>query len=82
MMSIVDFSQVTSACDDDINLANDLIQLDHPESIHAVHIQVRGEVQRSGSVKTVTNKKVSIFIVWYKRLLEFKLLCNNTLLNN
>lgn len=28
-------SGVTSACDDDINLTNDLIQLDHPESIHA-----------------------------------------------
>lgn len=60
------FSQVTSACDDDINLANDLIQLDHPEAIHAVHIQVRGEVQHPGSVKTAINKKVSIFIVLQK----------------
>lgn len=53
-MSNMAFSQVTSACDDDINLANDLIQLDHPESIHAVSKSVREDVQCSGSVKTVT----------------------------
>ena len=43
-------SQVTSACDDDINLANDLVQLDHPESIHAVHTRGKREVQHSVSV--------------------------------
>lgn len=65
IMTSTAFIQVTSARDDDINLANDLIQLDHPESIHAVYIQVR-EVQPQDSVKRVTNKKVSIFIVLQK----------------
>lgn len=36
---------ITSACDDDINLTNDLIQLDHPESIHA-----EKQGRRSGSI--------------------------------
>lgn len=26
----------TSACDDDVHLADDLVQLDHPEAVHAV----------------------------------------------
>lgn len=34
---------VTSACDDDIDMADDLVQLDHPESVHAVK-------ERTGSV--------------------------------
>lgn len=51
---------VTSACDDDINLANDLVQLDHPESVHAVCTQEREEVQLSASARTVTNRKIYI----------------------
>lgn len=53
-------SGVTGACDDDINLANDFVQLDHPESVHAVYTQEREEVQFSASARTVTNRKVSI----------------------
>lgn len=34
--------EFTSACNDDIHLANDLIQLDHSEPIHA---EEREEVQ-------------------------------------
>ncbi len=53
-------SAVTSACDDDINLANDLVQLDHPESVHAVYTRETEEVQRSASARTETGRKVSI----------------------
>lgn len=61
-------NQVTSASDDDINLANDLIQLDHPESIHAV------QCERGGSV---TNNKSSV-LYCYNRIVGFKWLCNKT----
>lgn len=41
---------VTSACDDDINQANDLIQLHDPESIHA-----SGKSKRAHLVDVIKN---------------------------
>ena len=43
-------SQVTSARDDDVNLANDLVQFDHPESVHAVEHETE-EIKQSASAR-------------------------------
>lgn len=38
-------TKFTGARDDDVHVADDLVQLHHPESIHAVHTTVEKKVK-------------------------------------
>lgn len=52
---------VTSACDNDVYLANDFIKLDHSESVHAIYTQKKEEIPHSAQAWTVTGWKISFY---------------------
>lgn len=61
----------TGACDDDVHQANDLVEFDHSEAVHAVGDMGKGSSTSHDTKSLYTANEANTMTVYFLSILEF-----------